>query len=179
MGEERLKAREATLLLGGPRPPPGRHVKVDATERALLPAVADEHSEEVTLVAERTPDSVANVATRQYRVIVASDHGGRVVDKIRAKIVSQTTFAQVGPEGLVRWSTRTLKLVDFVKAPSRTYPDTYLFAMRYLVSVMNDRDPLAIHGTSCQVVVVYKGGEWDEPTVVCEPVKLDRADRSS
>jgi hypothetical protein len=109
----------------------------------------------------------------------ARDFPQMIYDKIRAKIVSQTTFAQVGPEGLVRWSTRTLKLVDFVKAPSRTYPDTYLFAMRYLVSVMNDRDPLAIHGTSCQVVVVYKGGEWDEPTVVCEPVKLEKADGSS
>ena len=100
-----------------------------------------------------------------------------IYNKIRAKIVSRTTFVQVSPEGLVRWSTRTLKLVDFVKAPSRTFADTYLFAMRYVVSIMNEKDPLAIYGTSCQVVVVYKGKEWDEPTVVCEPVNLDQAAR--
>ena len=102
-----------------------------------------------------------------------------IYDKIRAKIVSQTTFVQVGPEGLVHWSTPTPKLVDFVKAPSRTYPDTYLFAMRYVVSVASDTDSLATYGTSCQIVVVYKRGEWDEPTVVCEPVNIDQADRSS
>ena len=51
--------------------------------------------------------------------------------------------------------------------------------MRYLVSVISDKDPLAIYGTSCQVVVVYKGTVCDEPIVVCEPVNLDQAGRSS
>ena len=49
-----------------------------------------------------------------------------------------------------------IKLVEFVKAPSPTYPDTYLYAMRYVVSVLSDENSLAVHGTSCQVVVVYK-----------------------
>ena len=64
-------------------------------------------------------------------------------------------------------STRTLKLVDFVKAPSPTYLNTYLYGMRYVVSVISAKEPLAVYGTSCQVVVVYKDKEWDEPTVVC------------
>ena len=97
-----------------------------------------------------------------------------IYDKITAKITYQKKFAQVSPDGLVSWSTRTLKLVDFVKAPSPTYPNTYLYAMRYVVSVISEKDSLAVYGTSCQVVVVYKDQQFDEPTVVCEPVNLDR-----
>ena len=70
-------------------------------------------------------------------------------------------------------------MVEFVKAPSQTYRNTYLYAMRYVVSVLSDKDSLAIHGTSCQVVVVFKDGEYDEPTVVCEPVNLDRSGDTS
>jgi hypothetical protein len=109
----------------------------------------------------------------------ARDFPKAIYDKITAKITYQTTFVQFGPDGLVRWSTRTLKLVDFVKAPSQTYPDTYLYAMRYVVSVISEKDSLAVYGTSCQVVVVYKDKEWDEPTVVCEPVNLDQPDHPS
>jgi hypothetical protein len=95
-----------------------------------------------------------------------------IYDKISSKIARQTTFVQVSPDGLVRWSTRTLELVDFVKAPSPTYRDTYLFAMRYVVSVFSEMDSLGVHDTSCQVVVVYKDKKWSEPTVACAPVNL-------
>ena len=97
-----------------------------------------------------------------------------VFDSIAGKITYQTTFDQLGPNGLIRWWTRTIKLVEFVKAPSQTYPDTYLYAMRYVVSVLSDKDSLAVYGTSCQVVVVYKDAAYDQPTVVCEPVNLDQ-----
>lgn len=96
-----------------------------------------------------------------------------IFDKITGMITDRTTFEQLGPNGLIRWWPRTIKLVEFVKAPSPTYPDTYLYAMRYVVSVLSDEDSLAVYGTSCAVVVVYKDGEYDEPTVVCEPVNLD------
>ncbi len=46
--------------------------------------------------------------------------------------------------------------------------------MRYVVSVLSDEDSLAAYGTSCAVVVVYRDRQYDEPTVVCEPVNLDR-----
>jgi hypothetical protein len=120
----------------------------------------------------KVPEPIFNEAA-------ARDFPQAIYDTITAKIVRQTTFEQLDPEGLVRWSTRTLKLVDFVKAPSPTFMDTYLFAMRYVVSVISDRDSLAIYGTSCQVVVVYKDRQFDEPTVVCEPVNLDQPDQPS
>jgi hypothetical protein len=97
-----------------------------------------------------------------------------IFDKIEAKITFQTTFQQLGPEGIDRWWTRTIKLVDFVKSPSQTDQDTYLYAMRYVVSVLSDKDSLSVDETSCQVVVVFKDGEYDEATVVCEPVILNR-----
>jgi hypothetical protein len=102
-----------------------------------------------------------------------------IFDKITAKISYQTTFEQFSPSGLIRWWPRTIKLVDFVKAPSTTYPDTNLFAMRYVVSVISEKVSLVIYTTSCQVLIVYKDKEWDEPTVVCEPVNLDEPDHAS
>lgn len=101
-----------------------------------------------------------------------------IFERIAAKITAQTTFQQFGPEGVLRWWPRTIKLVEFVKAPSPTYPDTYLYAMRYLVSVLSDKETLAVYSTSCQVVVVYKYAQYGEPTVVCEPVNLDLTDNT-
>ena len=109
-----------------------------------------------------------------FNAAAAREFPEAIFDKITAKITHQTTFQQFSPDGLIRWWTRTIKLVDFVKAPSPTYPDTYLYAMRYAVAVISEKDTLAVYGTSCQVVVVYKFAEYDEPTVVCEPVNLDR-----
>jgi hypothetical protein len=63
---------------------------------------------------------------------------------------------------------------DHASRCSRRHRDTYLYAMRYEVSVFIDRDTIAVHGTTCQVVVVYKDGGYDEPTVACEPIILDR-----
>jgi hypothetical protein len=91
-----------------------------------------------------------------------------VFDRITAKITRLTTFQQLSPEGAVRSGPRTIKLVDFVKAPSPTYPDTYLYAMRYVVSVIRDKDTLGVYG--CQVTVVYKYDEYSEPTASCQPV---------
>ena len=108
----------------------------------------------------------------------ARDFPQPIYDKIRSKIVRQTTFVQVSPEGLVRWSTRTLELVDFVKVPSPAFPDTYLFAMRYVVSVISEMHSLAVFSTSCAVVVVYKDNAWHEPTVLCAPVNLDQPEPS-
>jgi hypothetical protein len=66
-----------------------------------------------------------------------------------------------------------------VKAPSPTYADTYLYAMRYGVSVLSEKETLIIHETSCQAVVVYKDGEYHEPTVHCEPLSLYRPGEDS
>jgi len=98
---------------------------------------------------------------------------------ITAKITHQTTFEQLSPDGLIRWWTRTIKLVDFVKAASPTYRATYLYAMRFVVAVISDKDTLGVYGTSCQVVVVYKDKRYDDPTVVCGPITLNRPIRGS
>ena len=102
-----------------------------------------------------------------------------IFDKITANITHQTTFEQQSPDGLIRWWTRTIKLVDFVKAASPTYRATYLYAMRFVVAVISDKDTLGVYGTSCQVVVVYKDKRYDDPTVVCGPITLNRPIRGS
>src|SRR5689334_9943548 len=53
-----------------------------------------------------------------FNEVVVRDFPQAIYDKIRSKIVHQTTFVQVSPAGLVRFSARTIKLVDFVKALS-------------------------------------------------------------
>jgi hypothetical protein len=97
-----------------------------------------------------------------------------VFDRVTAEITQQTSFQKVGPEGLVRWQPRTIQLVVFVKSPSHIHADAGLYAMRYAVAVLSEKETLVVHETSCQVVVVYKDGEYDDPTVVCEPLNLDR-----
>ena len=77
-------------------------------------------------------------------------------------------------EGVLRWWPRTIKLVEFVKAPSPTYPDAHLYAMRHAVSVLSERETFAIHETSCQVVVVQRNEIYAEPTVACAPVNLNQ-----
>lgn len=115
----------------------------------------------------RVPEPVLDAAA-------AREFPQAIFDRITETITYQTTFEQLGRNGLIRWWPRTIKLVEFVKAPSQTYPNTYLYAMRYVVPVLSDKDSLAVHETSCQVVVVFKNATYDEPTVVCEPVNLDR-----
>jgi hypothetical protein len=102
-----------------------------------------------------------------------------VFDSVIAKITQQTSFQKVGPEGLVRWQPRTIQLVVFVKSPSHTDADAALYAMRYLVSVLSEKESLILHDTSCQAVVVYKDGGYDEPVVVCEPLNLDQPGEDS
>jgi hypothetical protein len=102
-----------------------------------------------------------------------------VFDSITATITQQTSFQKVGPEGLVRWQPRTIQLVVFVKSPSHTDANAVLYAMRYLVSVLSEKESLILHETSCQAVVVYKEGGYDEPVVVCEPLNLDRPGEDS
>jgi hypothetical protein len=122
------------------------------------------------------PASARDVEVREpiFNEAAAAVFPQAIFDEIVAGITHQTTFQQVGEEGLVRWWTRTVELADFVESPSHTDPDTYLYAMRYVVSVLSDRDTLSLFRTSCQVVVVLKNGEYDKPTVVCEPVNLDQ-----
>jgi len=122
------------------------------------------------------PASARDVEVREpiFNEAVAAVFPQAIFDEIVAIITHQTTFQQIGQEGLIRWWTRTVELADFVESPSHTDPDTYLYAMRYLVSVLSNRDTLSLFRTSCQVVVVLKNGEYDEPTVVCEPVNLDQ-----
>jgi hypothetical protein len=122
------------------------------------------------------PASARNVEVREpiFNKAAAAAFPQAIFDEIVARITYQTTFQQIGPKGLVRWWTRTVELADFVESRSHTDPDTYLYAMRYLVSVLSDRDTLSLFRTSCQVVVVLKNGEYDDPTVVCEPVNLDQ-----
>lgn len=144
-----------------------RSLHADDRVGGLLAILAVAVSSPTTAQDVKVPEPVFNAtAAREFPQVI--------FDKITAKITYQTTFQQLSPRGFIRWWTRTIKLVDFVKAPSRTDPDTYLYAMRYLVAVISEKDTLATHGTSCQVVVVYKDKEFDEPTVVCEPVNLDR-----
>lgn len=112
-----------------------------------------------------------------FDAVAARELPQAIYDKITSRITRQTTFVQVGPEGHVRWSPRTLQLVDFVKAPSPTYQDTYLIAMRYVVSVGMETS-FVMHETSCQAVVVYKQKEWSEPTVVCAPLNLGQPEPS-
>jgi len=102
-----------------------------------------------------------------------------IYDDISAKIVHQTTFMQFTPKEAVRWSPRAIDIIKFVKAPSPTYEDTYLYALIYKVTVTSDTVTIDAHGTTCQVVVVVKYGEWTDPTVVCEPVDLSRMDHPS
>jgi hypothetical protein len=73
----------------------------------------------------------------------ARDFPQAIFDRIIAKITYQTTFQHVSPRGIVRWSPRTIKLIEFVKAASPTYPDTELYAMRYTVWVFNEKETLA------------------------------------
>jgi hypothetical protein len=110
-----------------------------------------------------------------FNATAAREFPQAIFDGVNAKIAHQTTFQQLSPNGLVRWWPRTIKLVDFVKAASPTYRDTYLYAMRFVVAVISDKESLAVYGTSCQVVVVYKDKRYDDPTVFCEPISLDRA----
>jgi hypothetical protein len=102
-----------------------------------------------------------------------------IYDAIDAKITFQTTFVQFTEKEAVRWQPRSIDITTFVKAPSPTYKDTYLYAMIYKVVVTSDKVSLNVHGTTCQAVVVVKYGEWTDPTVVCEPVDLNRADQPS
>ena len=97
-----------------------------------------------------------------------------VFDSVTAKITQQTSFQKVGPEGIVRWQPRTIQLVVFVKSPSHIHADAGLYAMRYLVSVLSEKESLAVHETSCQAVVVYRDRAYDDPIVVCEPIDLNR-----
>jgi hypothetical protein len=102
-----------------------------------------------------------------------------VFDKITDKITGQMTFAELGTDGVIRWWPRTIELKEFVKSPSQTHADTLLYAMRYEVSVVRSGDPPAAYITTCQVVVVFQDGGYDEPTVVCEPLNLDRPEGTS
>jgi hypothetical protein len=57
---------------------------------------------------------------------------------IESRIASYTTFQQLSPAGIVRWSPRAIELVHFVKVPSPTRPEAFLFALQYVVSVLNE-----------------------------------------
>ena len=99
-------------------------------------------------------------------------------DRIIAAITRQTSFVVVQPAGLVRWSTQTAKLTDFVQVPSPSFPDTFLYAMRYQVSVTSQdgahnglQDSIA-YSTICQVSLVEIANNYHYPTVVCDPIDL-------
>lgn len=150
------------------------------------PAAANEFGVKACLVALLVIGLAPSALARDVKVPepifnegAARNFPQAVYDKITARITDETTFEQFSPSGLIRWWTRTIKLVDFVKAPSPTYEDTYLYAMRYVVSVISEKASLAVYGTSCQVVVVYKDKLFAEPTVVCEPVNLDQPEHQS
>ena len=115
----------------------------------------------------KVPDPILNAT-------VVREFPPAIFERIAAKITAQTTFQQLGPEGVLRWWPRTIKLVEFVKATSPTYPDTHLYAMRYAVSVLSERESFAIDQTSCQVVVVQRIERYSEPTVACAPVNLNQ-----
>jgi hypothetical protein len=80
----------------------------------------------------KVPSPIFNTAT-------AREFPQAAFDRISAKITRQTTFQQLSPGGLIRWQTQAIQLAEFVKALSPTYPDTYLYAMRDVVSVVSER----------------------------------------
>jgi hypothetical protein len=94
---------------------------------------------------------------------------------IEARIATYMTFQQFSPTGVVRWSPRTIELVEYVKATSPTRPETYLYAFRYIVSVLTDKESLVVEGTICQVTMVGEAGVYSDPTVGCDPVNVGRA----
>jgi hypothetical protein len=75
---------------------------------------------------------------------------------------------------LIRWWPRAIKLIEFVKTPSPTFADTYLYAMRYEVTVLSEKEVLATYSTDCAAVVTFKEATYSEPTVVCDPVNIDQ-----
>lgn len=98
-----------------------------------------------------------------------------IFERIVERITTQTTFQQFGPKGIVRWAPRTIELIEFVGVPSPSFPRTYLYAMRYVVSVLGAEQSLIVEGTVCQVMVLLREGTYSEPTVVCDPVNLNHA----
>ena len=153
------------------------HVRLD--QRSMFPKVA--RCLILLIICTLSPVLAGEVKVPKpiFNATAAREFPQAIFDKIVDKITSQTTFEQLAPNGLIRWWPRTIELVDFVMAPSQTYPNTYLYAMRYVVSVLSEKDSLTVHGTSCQVVIVFKDDLYDEPTVACEPVNLNRSGDTS
>jgi hypothetical protein len=121
----------------------------------------------------------AGSSPESLNAAVVSDLPQTVLDTITSKVAAQTTLVELGPTGIVRWSARAIRLVEFVKVRSPTDPDVYLFAMRYAVSVMRDGDLVTLRTTWCQATVVYKAAQFSDPTVACGPIDISRQDRSS
>jgi hypothetical protein len=96
-------------------------------------------------------------------------------DQIENEITVATSFSQAASDDTTHWAPRSIVLIEIVKAPSPTLPDTYLYAFRYVVSVLNRGNELAVDGTFCSVTLVLHHGVFDAPTVGCDRVDLSRA----
>lgn len=122
------------------------------------------------LVSAGSPSGVAaqSDAMARAEAVVSPD----MLALIHRRIVRLMTFVERGPQPAVHWAPRDIELIDFVISPSRTYSNTNLYAFRYVITLLSDRQSLAIHATSCQVAVVDRDGTYTDPSIGCEPPNL-------
>ena len=112
------------------------------------------------------------VAQSDFAGMALASLPGDCLQLIESRIAAFTTFQQITPAGLVRWSPRAIELVEYVKVVSPTKADTYLYALRYVVSVLDQNRSLAVDGTVCQVTLTSEKGVFSDPIVVCDPVNV-------
>jgi hypothetical protein len=116
--------------------------------------------------------SLPAVAQSNFVSMARASLPGECLQLIESRIAAFTTFQQITPAGLVRWSPRAIELAEFVKVASPTKADTYLYALRYVVSVLDQNRSLAVDGTVCQVTLTSEKGVFSDPIIVCEPVNV-------
>jgi hypothetical protein len=108
-------------------------------------------------------------------VALADPLPAEIIEGITQQITRFATFQQITPDGLVRWSPRTIEPISVIEVPSPTWAGTWLYALRFEVTVLSDRATLVVHATTCEATVVRKDEVFLEPTVFCDPVALDAA----
>ena len=92
------------------------------------------------------------------------------IENIKTYIRHLTSLTQVTKAGTIHWRTRSIDLVDLVRAVSPVFEDTYLCAMRLVVIIMSDRTPPTIKTTVCQTTLVFKDHHYFPPTIGCDPI---------
>ena len=114
-------------------------------------------------------------AQSDFAAMAEAELPAESLELIQSRIAAYTTFQQLSPDGIVRWSPRAIELVHFVKVASPSKADTWLYALQYVVSVLDQGHSLAVDGTLCQVSMISEKRVYFEPTIVCDPVNVSRA----